>query len=108
MAETRCSEIHVHPARSDEMPPGPLIRQEGHHQVLQQASRLLQRHVDPLRRITRLLQEHIVAGNLGDVDRNLQALASEDCIHDGDILVRQVAADGEDEDAGEEGCGTGP
>lgn len=50
-----------------------------------------------------LLKEDGVAREFGDVDRDGEALAREDGVHDGNVLVREVAANGEDEDAGEEG-----
>ena len=34
-------------------------------------------------------------------------LTGEDCVHDGDVLVREVAGDGEDEDPRVQGCGLG-
>lgn len=50
-----------------------------------------------------LLQEDGVAGNFCNVDGNAKTLAGEDGVHDGDVLVREVAANGENEDAREEG-----
>lgn len=68
MAKARSPKIHIHLSRQHQVPPTRLVRQEGHHQVLQQALRLLQRHVDALRRVGRLLQEHGVARDLADID----------------------------------------
>lgn len=48
-----------------------------------------------------LLQENSVACNFRNVDGNAEALAGEDGIHDGDVLVGEVAAHGENEDARE-------
>lgn len=52
-----------------------------------------------------LLEEGGVAGELEDVDGDVQALAGEDAVHDGDVVVGGVggAAEGDDEDAGLEG-----
>lgn len=51
------------------------------------------------RRVGCLLQKDGVAGYFADVDGDLEALACEDAVHERDVLVREVAADGEDEDA---------
>ena len=66
---------------------------------------MLQLHIRPPGRIGRLLQEDRIARYLADVDRDAQALAREDGVHDGDVLVRQIAGHGEEEDPGEEGGG---
>lgn len=59
---------------------------------------MLNLNEDPLRGIGRLLQEHRIPRDLGDVNWNRLALACEYGIHYGDILVCQVAADGENQD----------
>ena len=53
----------------------------------------------PLGRIGRLLQEHRVPRDLRNVDWNRHALARENGVHHGYVLVGQVAADREDQDA---------
>ena len=100
MTETRRPEIHPRLRRTDQKPPARRIRQEPHHQILQQPLRMLELHEDPFRRIRRLLQEHRIARYLRDIDRYRHALAREDGVHHRDILMRQVAAHGENQDAG--------
>lgn len=70
---------------------------------MQQALRLLQRHVDAPRRVRRLLQEDGVARDLADVDRDAFPLRGEDAVHDGDVLVGEIAGDAQDQDARLEG-----
>lgn len=82
-----------------------LVREEGHHEVLQEALGAAEVHVRALRGIRGLLEEDGVAGQLEDVDGDAQALGGEGGVHDGDVLVSEVAGDGEDEDAGEEAAG---
>lgn len=55
------------------------------------------------RRVGRLLQKHRIARDLADVDGDLQPLAGEDAVHERDVLVGEIAADGEDQDARLEG-----
>ena len=50
--------------------------------------------------VASLLQEDGVAGDFADVDGDAEALAGEDGVHDGDVLVGEVAGYGEDKDAG--------
>lgn len=45
-----------------------------------------------------LLEEDGVPGYFADVDGDGEALAGEDGVHDGYVLVREVAGDGKDED----------
>ena len=59
-------------------------------------------HVRALRGIGGLLEEDGVASQLEDVDWDAQALGGEGGVHDRDVLVSEVAGDGEDKDAGEE------
>lgn len=61
---------------------------------------MLKLHEYPFRRIRRLLQEHGIPRYLRDIDRYRHALAREDGVHHRYILMRQVAAHGEDQDAG--------
>lgn len=112
MAKASRSEIHPftrRPHQPSPLPPYPpsasargLIGQEGHHEILQQSLGLLDLDVDPARRIGRLLQKHGIAGQLGDVDGDGEALAGEDGVHERDILVRQIARHGHDQDAGDQ------
>ena len=50
-----------------------------------------------MRGIGSLLQEHGIARYFTDIDRDREALTGEDCVHDGDVLVGEIAGDGEDE-----------
>ena len=61
---------------------------------------MLQLHVHAFGGVGRLLQEYGVAGDFADVDGDAEALGGEDGVHDGDVLGCEVAADGQDEDAG--------
>lgn len=49
------------------------------------------------------MQEHRVPRDLRDVDWDIEALTGEDGVHDGYVLVCQVARHGKDQDAGCEG-----
>lgn len=64
-------------------------------------------HVDAACRVAGLLEEDGVAGEFADVDGDVEPLAGEDGVHDGNVLVRGTggAADGDDEDAGLEAAG---
>ncbi len=66
---------------------------------------MIQLGIRPVRGVAGLLQEHGIAGDLGDVDRYAQTLAGEDGVHDLDVLASQIARDGEDEDARVQGWG---
>lgn len=109
MAEASCSEIHIDARRQYQVQPRGLGGQERHHQVLQKSAggRVAEGNVDTPSGIARLLQEHGGAGpgsgdgNLADVDGDGEALAGEDGVHDGDVLVGEVVggADGDEEDA---------
>lgn len=48
-----------------------------------------------------MLEKDGIAGDLGDVDGDCEALTGEDGVHDWDVLMREVAGDREDENAGE-------
>lgn len=61
---------------------------------------MVQLHVKSLGSIRRLLQEHRVPRDLCDVDWDIEALAGEDGVHDGYVLVCQVAGYGKDQNAG--------
>ena len=98
MTETRRTKIHACLRGTDQMLSARRIRQEAHHQVLQQPLRVLDLDEDPLGSIGRLLQEHRVPRDLRNVDRNRIALAGENGVHHRYVLVGQVAADGEDQD----------
>lgn len=74
------------------------IRQEPHHQVLQQPLWMLNLHEYTLRSIGRLLQKHRIPRDLRNIYRDRAALAGENGVHHGYVLVRQVAADGENQD----------
>ena len=99
MAEARGAEIDVPGGRQHQRTPRRRVRQEPHHQVLQQALRRGGGHVDAARRVAGLLQQHRVAGQLEDVDRHALALRGEDGVHHGYVLRREVAGDAEDQDA---------
>ena len=103
MAETRSAEIDPYLRRADQVPPAALVWEEAHHQILQEALRVFELDVRPARGVGRLLQEYSIACDLADVDRDTQALGGEDAVHDRDVLVGEVAGDGEDEDTGLEG-----
>ena len=98
MTETRRTKVHPCLRRTDQMLSASRIRQEPHHQVLQQPLRMLDLYEYPLGSIGRLLQEHRVPRDLRNVDWNRHALARENGVHDGYVLVRQVAADRENQD----------
>lgn len=49
--------------------------------------------------IGRLLQEDSVASNFCNINRNRQPLTGEDGVHDWNILVGEIARNGEDKDA---------
>ena len=99
MTETRRTKIHACLCCTDQMLSARRIRQEAHHQVLQKPLRVLNLDEDPLGGIGRLLQEHRVPRDLRDVDRNRIALAGENGVHHGYVLLGQVAAGGENQDA---------
>lgn len=52
---------------------------------------MIQLDVRPVRSVARLLQEHGIAGDFGNVDGYVQTLAGEDGVHDLDVLAGQVA-----------------
>ena len=81
-----------------------LVRQEAHHQVLQQAARVPgEVDIGAARGVGGLLEEWGGGGEFGDGDGDPQALRGEDGVHDWDVLVGEVGGDGEDEDAGVDG-----
>ena len=98
VTETRRTKVHPRLRCTDQMLSARRIRQETHHQVLQQPLRVLNLHEYPLRGIGRLLQEHRIPRDLRNVYRNRAALAGKNGVHHGDVLVCQVAADGENQD----------
>lgn len=115
VAETCCPEVHPYLRGLDQIPPTGLVGQKTHHQVLQQTLRMFQLDIGAPRGVRRLLQEDGVTGDFGNVDGNAEALAGEDGVHDRYVLVREVAADRENQDAcqerrrwggGELGCGS--
>ena len=61
----------------------------------------------PPRGIARLFEEGGIAGEFCDADWDLEALAGEDCVCEGDVLGAQGAGEGDEEDAGAEGGGCG-
>ena len=110
VAEASRAKVDIDTGRQDEMPAGALVGQKRHHQVLQQAAGFVEGDVDTLSGVGGLLQEDGVAAELAHVDGDVQSLAGEDAVHDGDVLVRGVggAADGDDQDARlEAGCAVG-
>ena len=106
MTEARGAEVDVDSRWEDKMFPGSLVWKEGHHEVLEEAAGFGKGHVDPLCGVGGLLEEDGVAGEFADVDGDVEALAGEDAVHYGDILMGGAggAADGDDEDAGLEAC----
>lgn len=68
---------------------------------------MLELDIRPVRGIGSLLQEYGIPGYFGDVDGDLQALAGEDGVHYWDVLVCEIAGDGEDEDSAVEKWGVG-
>lgn len=107
MTKARSAEIHPHLRRADQAHPTYLIRQEAHHQILQQSLRVLKLNVRPVRGVGCLLEEYGVPRDLANVDWDTEALGGKDAVHEGDILGRQIAADGEDQDTRLEGWGAG-
>lgn len=102
VTETSRAEINPDLRGADQTPPTGLVRQEAHHQILQQPAGVFQLDVGAAGSVGRLLQENGVTGDFGDVDGDAEALAGEDGVHHGDILVREIPADGENEDAREQ------
>ena len=86
MTETRRTKIHSHSCWHAQQRPRRPIRHEPHHQILQQPLRPLQLYIRPLGRIRRLLQEHRIPRDLAYINRDVEALAGEDGVHDGYIL----------------------
>ncbi len=120
MAEAGGAEIHPDGRGRHQVPAAALVGQEAEHEVLEQAARVRERDVGAPGRVGGLLEEDGVAGYFEDVDGDLEALGlgkgvlvggflgggeltGEDGVHDWDVLVGEVAGDGEDEDAGVEG-----
>lgn len=77
-----------------------LVRQECHHQILQEPAWFREGHVYALCGVTGLLQEDRIAAELAHIDGDVEPLASEDAVHDRDVLMCRVAgpADGDDQD----------
>ncbi len=123
MAEAGGAEIHPDSRGRHQVPAAALVGQEAEHEVLEQAARVRERDVGAPGRVRGLLEEDGVAGYFEDVDGDLEALrlggggrlvgrlvgggelTGEDGVHDWDVLVGEIAGDGEDEDAGVEGGG---
>lgn len=72
------------------MIPRGLVGKVGEHEILEETrSRLfVQRHVNPTRGVSGLLEEDGIASKFEDVDGDAETLAGEDGVHDGDVLVR--------------------
>lgn len=104
MAETRRAEIHSYGRWWYQIFSAALIRQEAEHEILKQPTRVREGDVGAMGGVGGLLEEYGVAGYFADVDGDGEALASEDSVHDGDVLVREVAGDGEDEDSRVQRC----
>ena len=107
-----------------------LVGQEAKHQILKQATRVSEGDVGAMGGVGGLLQKDAISGYFADVDRDGEALAcrllaldlekvlcsrkevlqtiadltSEYGVHDWNVLVRQIARDGEDQDARVQGC----
>lgn len=62
------------------------FRQKRHHEILQHAPRVLDIQVGTAGGIAGLLQKGCVAGDFGDGDGDLEALAGEDGVGEGDVL----------------------
>jgi hypothetical protein len=112
MTKARSTEINIHPRGEHQMPARALIRQESHHQILQQPPRLRKSHIYALGRVRRLLQEHRIPAKFAYINGDVQPLTSEDAVHNGDVLVRGIGrpAHGHDQDPALEtfvfvGCG---
>ena len=103
VAKTSRAEIDSDLRGIDKTPSTSLVRQKAHHQVLQQPAGVLQLDVGAARGVGRLLQENGVASDFGDVDGDAEALAGEYGVHDRNVLMCEVTADGEYEDAREQG-----
>lgn len=103
VTKTSRAEIHSDLRRAHQVPATGLVRQKGHHQVLQQTPGVFQFDVGASGGVGCLLQEDGIPGNFRNVDGNAKTLASENCVHDGDVLVGEIAAYRENEDAREEG-----
>ena len=107
VAETGGSEIDVDACWEDEITSGSLTGEECHEEVLKQSLWGGDGDVDPLGGIAGLLQEDSRGGGLAgknelaDIDWDAEALAGEDRVHDGNVLVRKIGrgGEGEEEDA---------
>ena len=75
MAEARRAEIHTHGRGRDEVFAAALVGQEAEHEVLQEAARVGEADVGAAGSVGGLLEEDGVAGEFGDVDGDLEALA---------------------------------
>ena len=75
---------------------------------------MLELNISPPRGVRGLLQEDGIAGDFANVDGDAEVLCGEYAIHQGDVLVCEIAGNGENEDTGLEGwrglvvvCGEG-
>ncbi len=98
VAETGGAEVHAHLRRADQISSIGLIRKESHHQILEYPLRMFQLDIRPSGGVGCLLQEDGITRDFGNINGNRQALTGENGIHDGDILIREITRDREDED----------